>query len=253
MCFPGDATSFKELYIDAVSKKIKFETKARLRSESGIFKWFQIAGSPIIDGNGDLLNYFGICIDIDSNEKSSKEMEILPENLPQMIWKINNEGNVLYANSKFKKFIGAPPGTVLNVFDKNVLHPDDYSASVKAFEKGKTEKKSFQVLRQLKSFDGNFYKFKTKVFAGSHNREFLYLTMLKILCLGMELVRKKRNRFRLKNRISALNIRLLLKFIPKTTSQEAPDPRISIETFHGMLSIFSIHPSVHKSICKPQS
>jgi PAS domain S-box-containing protein len=204
MCFPADATTFQSLFEDAVAKKIKFETKVRLRSESGIFKWFQIAGSPIIDGNGDLLNYFGICIDIDSNEKSSKEMEILPENLPQMIWKINNDGKVLYANSKFKKFIGAPPATVLNVFDKNVVHGDDYSASAKAFEKGKSEKKSFQVLRRLKSFDGNYYKFKTKVIAGFDIREFQSLTTLKISFLGTELAPTKKISFR--STISALNI-----------------------------------------------
>lgn len=122
-----------------------------------------MAGSPIIDGNGDLINYFGICIDIDSNEKAAKEMEILPENLPQMIWKIDNQGKVLYANSKFKKFIGAPAGSVLNVFDKNVVHVEDAMNGAKAFEKGKLEKKTFQILRRLKSCDGDFRKFKTKV------------------------------------------------------------------------------------------
>ena len=162
MCFEADIASFKSMFTNAVSKRTKFETKIRLRSASGIYKWFQIAGSPIIDGNGDLLNYFGICIDIDSNEKASKEMEILPENLPQMIWKIDNEGKVVYANTKLKKFVGAPPGTVLNVFDKGLVHSEDLLNSTKAFERGKMEKKSFQLARRLKCHDGNYYKFKTK-------------------------------------------------------------------------------------------
>lgn len=92
----------------------------------------------------------------------SKEMEILPENLPQMIWKADTNGNVLYSNSKFQKYVGAPPGAKLNVFDPAVVHPDDHKNSLVAFTTGNAQKKPFLSKRRLLCHDGKYNSFVTK-------------------------------------------------------------------------------------------
>jgi PAS domain-containing protein len=49
-----------------------------------------------------------------------REMKILPEALPQMIWKCDLDGDVLYANQKFKNYVSAVEGQPLNVFSDKV-------------------------------------------------------------------------------------------------------------------------------------
>ena len=89
-------------------------------------------------------------------------MEILPESLPQMIWKVDVNGNVLYSNSKFQKYVGASPETKLNVFDSAVVHPEDYQNSLSLFKKGNQEKKAFSVKRRLQGLDGKYQSFVTR-------------------------------------------------------------------------------------------
>lgn len=89
-------------------------------------------------------------------------MAILPENLPQLIWKSDPKGNVVYCNSQFSKYIGAPPGAQLNVFDKALVHPEDYSTTINAFAAGNRDKKSFIIKNKLKCGDGTFNVFTTK-------------------------------------------------------------------------------------------
>lgn len=79
-----------------------------------------------------------------------------------MIWKADGNGNVLYSNSKFRKFINAPAGTALNILDEKIVHPEDYQASLSAFKVGNNEKKPFVVKRRLKCHDGKYYSFLTK-------------------------------------------------------------------------------------------
>ena len=121
-----------------------------------------MSGVPTYGSNGDFLNLSGICFDIDSSETAALEMSILPENLPQMVWKIDIDGKVLYANKRFKQFVGAPEGTALNVFDKSVVHPDDHKSSLDAFVNGSAKKMQFSVKRRLKCSDGKYYEFLTK-------------------------------------------------------------------------------------------
>jgi hypothetical protein len=45
----------------SLQKKTPFDLKIRLKSKKGVFKWFHVTGSPILDGNGSIINFYGIC------------------------------------------------------------------------------------------------------------------------------------------------------------------------------------------------
>ncbi|KAJ3317005.1 hypothetical protein HDV06_002212, partial [Boothiomyces sp. JEL0866] len=162
LCFGQDYLIVQEVFERARNKKSVLDFKFRMKSKEGRIRWFHTSGSPILDPNGKLLSFYGLCKDINEAEQTAREMVLLPESLPQMIWKIDPQGNVVYSNSRFTKYIGAPPGAMLNVFDKSVVHPDDYNASYNAFATGTREKKTFVVKRRLKCGDGTYHSFTTK-------------------------------------------------------------------------------------------
>ncbi|KAJ3323776.1 hypothetical protein HDV06_001146 [Boothiomyces sp. JEL0866] len=162
LCYEKDYAMVQEAFERAKSKKIGIDFKFRLKSKDGKCRWFNCSGSPITDPNGKLISFYGMCKDINEAEQIAQEMVLLPESLPQMIWKIDPQGNVLYCNSRFTKYIGASPGAMLNVFDKAVVHPEDYNASYNAFALGNREKKTFIVKRRLKCGNGTYSPFVTK-------------------------------------------------------------------------------------------
>lgn len=61
LCFSDDRAALEKSLQLSAQKKDPFELKLRLEAKNGIYKWFHVAGSPILDGNGELLNYYGIC------------------------------------------------------------------------------------------------------------------------------------------------------------------------------------------------
>ena len=141
---------------------VKLEFKVRLRSRDGYHKWFLMAAAPIFGANGELLYFYGLGNDIDKAELAASEMAALTDSLPQMVWKIDPKGNILYANKRFLAYVGKKEGEPLNVFDKEVVHPDDFEKSFAAFEEAGKERAEFTVARRLRNFKGDYNTFITK-------------------------------------------------------------------------------------------
>ncbi|KAI8893005.1 hypothetical protein BC833DRAFT_569592 [Globomyces pollinis-pini] len=181
MVHPQDLQASLDKFAEGRRTKKPFEIKRRLKGVDGHYRWFLTSALPVFSTHGEFKFWVGGCTDIDdaeilnaelttmqedlpvflwkySAEQAAKEMQILPECLPQKIWKIDTFGKVLYCNQNFLKFVGATKGTELNVFDPSVVHPDDLQASLNAFKKGNEEKKQFVLRRRLKSHDGKYCK-----------------------------------------------------------------------------------------------
>jgi len=159
---PEDVTKSRQLFDDAVRTKSPFETTRRLKGVDGKYKFFVTRGAPIIDVEGILTCFYGTCTDINESQELQKEMTLLPESLPQMVWKVTTNGDVLYANTKFKDYVGAVEGQALNVFSDKVVHKDDHKQSLATFNLANKEKKEFESKRRLLSAGGYYKKFVTR-------------------------------------------------------------------------------------------
>ena len=70
-------------------------------------------------------------------------------NIPQMVWEINNRGDILYSNTKWNKYT-----SVTNIFDINFQHPDDIQKVKDIWDKSSN---IFTVKRRLKN-NYNIYR-----------------------------------------------------------------------------------------------
>lgn len=159
---PEDYPKSKAIFENAVKIKGPFETQRRLKSSKGIYNWFVTKGTPVFDMDGNLTCYYGTCTDINEQMEQQRELIALPESLPQMVWKISPRGDVLYANQRFKTYVGAKEGDALNVFSDKVVHKDDIKNSLTVFLQANKDKKQFETKRRLKGADGNYRKFTTR-------------------------------------------------------------------------------------------
>jgi PAS domain S-box-containing protein len=115
-----DLQKSQDAFKDAVKNRAPFAVERRLRGVDGKYRSFSTKGAPIIDDEGVLTCFYGTCMDNTANVELDREMKILPESLPQMVWKVDLDGDVLYANQKFKDYVGAKEGQQLNVFSDKV-------------------------------------------------------------------------------------------------------------------------------------
>jgi PAS domain-containing protein len=114
--------------------------------------------------DGVLTCFYGTCMDNTEHYELEREMKILPESLPQMVWKIDMDGDVLYANQKFKNYVGDAEGQQHNVFSDKVssMHKDDHKHSLAVFKKAIKEKSGFETKRRLLSAGGYYKRFTSR-------------------------------------------------------------------------------------------
>lgn len=157
-----DLVKSKTAFEDAIRSESSFSVERRLKGVDGKYHWFNTRANPMFDEDGKLTHFYGTCMDIGEEKELEREMTILPESLSQMVWKSDVNGDVLYANSKFKNYIGAEEGKVLNVFSDKIVHKDDVKHSYTAFKKALKEKTSFEAKSRLLSAGGYYKRFTTR-------------------------------------------------------------------------------------------
>ena len=89
--------------------------------------------------------------------KENELFEII-NNIPQMIWKIdiNNENKILFSNKSWNNYTG----NINNIFDKNIIHPDDNITTLTSLDK------VFSVKRRIKGINGFYRWFLTRAIEG---------------------------------------------------------------------------------------
>jgi diguanylate cyclase (GGDEF)-like protein/PAS domain S-box-containing protein len=85
------------------------------------------------------------------------DFRIVAEDAPVMLWLTNSEGKVIFTNSKWKKFVGAPAGEHLGG-DAWItsLHPNDLQACLKTFEEAFRIRQPFEMEYRLRRSDGQY-------------------------------------------------------------------------------------------------
>ena len=93
-----------------------------------------------------------------------EEANIIQVTEVMMKWNISDSGQVISLNQKFKDFGGittTEQELAVDVFGPDLVHPDDYQRSLKAFENSKRKLKPFTVKRRLKNSKGVYRWFNT--------------------------------------------------------------------------------------------
>jgi len=88
-----DYIKFREIYLEALNKKDRYEYELRLKTGAGEYRWAIVNGIPYKDHEGDFAGYLGSFYDINERKKalenldrSEKVYRELFENNPQPMW-----------------------------------------------------------------------------------------------------------------------------------------------------------------------
>ncbi|KAJ3225330.1 hypothetical protein HK099_006975 [Clydaea vesicula] len=154
---PQDHKTALEAFMKGNKSKSAFEVKRRLKGADGTYKWFLSRGTPMFDLDGSILFWCGSCTDIDESECLQLQLSVLPESLPTILWKIDNEGNVLYSNSRFKEYTGHDfSKSIINLFSSEIIYTEDNEKVHSSFVNALKNKTFFEPTARLVSATGAF-------------------------------------------------------------------------------------------------
>ncbi|WP_372948543.1 PAS domain S-box protein [Mariniphaga sp.] len=110
---PDDQDFCRQNIQEAVSKKSQYEFEYRIIHKSGQVVWVSENGKGIYNAREDLTFLDGIIIDITKRKKaefaaaeSERNYKELMDLLPQPIFELDIEGNILFVNDSGKEFFG---------------------------------------------------------------------------------------------------------------------------------------------------
>ena len=70
---PDDRERTYRAWMAAVADQAAYDLEYRLRRHDGVYRWFKTRGTPVRDGYGKIVRWFGTCTDIDDRKNAEEE------------------------------------------------------------------------------------------------------------------------------------------------------------------------------------
>lgn len=141
----------------------------RLRRFDGTYRWFRDTGVASRDERGRIVGWYGHIEDIDDRRKaeaalrqSERELRLLVDTVPTMIWLMTPAGLPYYFNKRFVDWAGVdstkvePRGTRQFASHVELFHPDDRAAVKAVFQKSFARGEPLQHKGRLCRKDGEY-------------------------------------------------------------------------------------------------
>jgi PAS domain S-box-containing protein len=158
---PDDAERVRSALDRSLVTGIPFSMRYRLRHVDGKFRWMSSRAEPLRDQDGQILQWYGLCHDVDEEVRvqaalgqRERELKQLIDTVPALIWSTTPSGTPTSVNKRFTEVTGAtleditaPDGSP----SLSVIHPDDVVAARQAanhsFATGVTYVQQYRQLR----------------------------------------------------------------------------------------------------------
>ena len=110
---PDDAAEFRDTLSRCLATGESFAMRYRLRRADGVYRWMSSRAEPMRDQGGRIVQWYGLCHDIDDQvhaeealRRSERQLQQLIDAVPAMIWCTTPEGMPSYVNKRYTDVIG---------------------------------------------------------------------------------------------------------------------------------------------------
>jgi PAS domain S-box-containing protein len=78
---PDDAAEFRDALGSCLATGVPFALRYRLRRVDGVYRWMSSRATPLRDRNGRVIQWYGLCHDIDDQIHAEEQLRLAQENL----------------------------------------------------------------------------------------------------------------------------------------------------------------------------
>jgi PAS domain S-box-containing protein len=120
-----------------------FSLSYRLRRADGVYRWMSSRAEPLRNQDGCIVQWYGLCHDIDdqmraqeASQLGERRLQQLIEAVPALIWSTTPEGRAVFVNKRFTEVTGASLEDITASDGSpfvNLIHPGDRPSVLQAF------------------------------------------------------------------------------------------------------------------------
>ena len=150
---PDDLGRHLDAFREASAKGVMFQDEVRFRRADGEFRWFIVAGVPLLDEQGKILKWYGIVTHIEDRKRAEQALRRSEAYLAEA-QRLSHTGSfaydpgskkTLYWSEELFRIFGLDPKRGIPDYDqtRRLVHPDDLDRVSKECLKGFREKAEF--------------------------------------------------------------------------------------------------------------
>lgn len=140
-----------------------FEMMMPLRGADGRFRPFLTRASPLRDGSGAVVRWFGVNTDLGpqlraeaARHASEAKYNVLTEAMPQMVWSSRTDGTPDYFNQQWSDFTGVAAGQSAGSGWDAAIHPDDKPKAQELWNRSLASGTAFETEYRMRHHSGAY-------------------------------------------------------------------------------------------------
>ncbi len=145
LAHPDDREALNQELSRCIRAGTSFVARYRQRRANGPHRWVESRAEPLRDESGNILQWYGVNVDIDDMVTAQealhdreRELSQLVDAVPVMIWSTTPDGQPIYVNKRFTDITGASLADITGrdgSFNLSIIHPDDRAATVETLSR----------------------------------------------------------------------------------------------------------------------
>ena len=166
---PDDRKKLVEDWQSCLGSGTPVDTEARIRRFDASYRWFLIRANPLRDESGNILKWYGTCIDIEDRKRVEEALRAselscrqIVDNIPGLVATMGAMGEVEFLNRQTLEYFGKTNEELKNWSLIGVVHPDDLPHVIEKRRKSIEEGRSYEVEHRCRRADGVYRWFQVR-------------------------------------------------------------------------------------------
>jgi PAS domain S-box-containing protein len=241
---PEDAVELASTIRHSLSNGNGFVMRYRLRRADGAYRWMSSRAEPLRDPSGRIVQWYGLCLDIDHQvqaedalRSSERSLRQLVETLPAMIDCADPDGEPVYRSQQLREFLGygleeldaAGKPRSATTLDAGV-HPDDLPSMKEMYAHSLATGEPYARRHRLRRFDGAYRWVETRA-APMRNGDGA-IVQWNVICLDIDGEVKAQDELRLaRDRLARASQAASLAELSASIAHEVNQPLMAVVAY----------------------
>jgi PAS domain S-box-containing protein len=145
------------------------DTEARIRRFDGSYRWFLIRANPLKDESGNILKWYGTCIDIEDRKRGEEVLRVrelswhqIVDSIPGLVATTSAMGAVEFLNRQTTEYFGRTTEELQDWALIDAVHPDDLPRVIEERKKSIVTGQIYEVEHRCRRADGVYRWFQVR-------------------------------------------------------------------------------------------
>jgi PAS domain S-box-containing protein len=166
---PDDRKKLVEDWQSCLASGTPVDTEARIRRFDASYRWFLIRANPLRDESGNILKWYGTCVDIEDRKRGEETLRArelswrqIVDSVPGLVATMGPMGEVEFLNRQTLEYFGRTNEELKNWSLIGAVHPDDLPGVIVARQKCIETGQIYEVEHRCLRADGIYRWFQVR-------------------------------------------------------------------------------------------